>query len=343
MFSIGSRIVSSQHPALIIAELGINHDGNLAVAKLMVDAAKRSGAEIIKHQTHIADEEMSLDAQSIQPDNANQSIYEVIKSRSLSHAEELELKEYVECLGMIFISTPFSLAAVDRLIAFDVPAFKIGSGECNNIPLIEKVARTGKPVILSTGMNNIESIRPSVELLEKYNVPYALLHCTNIYPTPHSEVRLKCLSELREAFPRATIGLSDHTGEIYASLAAIALGANIIEMHFTDTKKRTGPDISCSLDEGQFKELRTASELIHLALQGGKGIVKGEVSVAHFAFASVTSSIQLSKGTVIQPHHVTVKRPATGIPAAELERVFGKTLLIDIPANTTIKREMIAD
>jgi len=167
---IAGRKVGIEHPPLVICELGINHGGSLKVAKKMVDKAALSGAEIIKHQTHIIEDEMSSEAKKIIPGNADISIYEIMKSCALSESEEIALKKYVQKKGMIFISTPFSKKAVDRLIKFKVPAFKIGSGECNNYPLIEYISKFKKPVILSTGMNSIKSIYPAVKILRKYKI-----------------------------------------------------------------------------------------------------------------------------------------------------------------------------
>ncbi|MCZ8134241.1 MAG: N-acetylneuraminate synthase family protein, partial [Algoriphagus sp.] len=175
-FSIAGRMVGYEYPPLVIAEIGINHEGSLEVAKAMVDAAHRAGAEMVKHQTHIVEDEMSGAAKKTIPGNAKVSIYEIMERCALNEADELALKEYVESKGMIFISTPFSRAAADRLIKWDVPAFKIGSGECNNYPLLEHIADFGKPIIMSTGMNTIESIRKAVAIFENRGVPYALLH-----------------------------------------------------------------------------------------------------------------------------------------------------------------------
>ena len=252
---IAGRKIGSEYPPLVIAELGINHEGSLAVAKDMVDSAFRAGVEMIKHQTHIVEDEMSGAAKKVIPGNANVSIYEIMERCALSEADELELKNYVESKGMIFISTPFSRAAADRLKKFDIPAYKIGSGECSNYPLLEHIAELGKPVILSTGMNNIESIAKAVAISEAKNVPVALLHTTNLYRTPIHLVRLGAMTQMSEAFPEKVFGLSDHTLNNNASLAAVALGASIIERHFTDSMRRNGPDIICSMDEKACKKL----------------------------------------------------------------------------------------
>ena len=215
----------------------------------MVDAAQRAGVEIIKHQTHIVEDEMSGAAKKVIPGNADISIYEIMDNCSLNEKEELELKNYVEKKGMIFISTPFSRAAANRLQKWDVPAYKIGSGECNNYPLLEHIASFKKPVILSTGMNTIESVSKAVQIFKNHNVPLALLHTTNLYPTPNHLVRLGAMQELSSAFPDNLFGLSDHTITNHACLGAVALGASILERHFTDHMQRKGPDIICSMDE----------------------------------------------------------------------------------------------
>jgi len=174
------------------------------------------------------------------------------------------------------MSTPFSFEALDFLESLNVPAYKIGSGECNNYPLVSAVASKGKPVIMSTGMNSIESIRPSVEIFRKAGIPFALMHCTNLYPTPEKLIRLNAINELRENFPDAVLGLSDHSLTNYPCLASVALGASILERHFTDTKDRPGPDIICSMTPSELSELIKGSRIIHEATKGSKFPVSEE-------------------------------------------------------------------
>lgn len=219
---IAGRKIGPDYPPLVIAEIGINHEGSLIVAKQMVDAAKRAGAEVVKHQTHIVADEMNKEAKKVIPGNATVSIYEIMERCSLNEDDELKLKNYVESLGMIFISTPFSRAAAERLKKFDIPAYKIGSGECNNYPLLEHICSFGKPVILSTGMNTIESVRKAVSIFDKHHIPVALLHTTNLYPTPIHLVRFGAMTQLHEAFPEKVFGLSDHTLNNNACLGAVA-------------------------------------------------------------------------------------------------------------------------
>ena len=196
---------------MVIPEIGINHEGSLEVAKEMVDAAYRAGARLVKHQTHIVEDEMCHVAQNVIPGNSDDSIYDIMARCALSEEEEYELMKYVESKGMEFISTPFSRAAAVRLQKFGVKAFKIGSGELNNYPLIEHIAEYGKPMIVSTGMNDIRSIAKTVNIMEKYGVDYALMHTTNLYPTDPSLIRLGAMQEMMKEFAGVPIGLSDHS------------------------------------------------------------------------------------------------------------------------------------
>ena len=335
---IAGRKIGQDFPPLVIAEIGINHEGSLQIAKEMVDAAKRAGVEVVKHQTHIVEDEMSAAAKKVIPGNADVSIYEIMRRCALNESDELELKNYVESLGMIFISTPFSRAAAERLKKFDIPAYKIGSGECSNYPLLEHIAQFGKPVILSTGMNTIESIQKAVAIFDKYNVPVALLHTTNLYPTPIQLVRLGAMTKMSQAFPEKVFGLSDHTLNNNACLAAVALGASILERHFTDTMQRLGPDIICSMDESACRELITSSAEIAQMRGGEKQPAYEEQVTIDFAFATVCTISEIKKGDIFTKDNIWVKRPGTGeIPAENFNSVLGKTATCDINVDELLK------
>ncbi len=336
---IGKRKIGPNFKPLIIFELGINHNGDLNLAKKIVDDAIKAGAEVIKHQTHIPEDEMSLEAKKIVPINANKNIYDLIDECSLNETEELTLKKYIEKKGAIFLSTPFSRKAVDRLVKFKVKAFKIGSGECNNYPLVDYIASFKKPIIISTGMNNIKSISKAIKILRKRKVQHAILHTTNLYPTLHSQVRLNALTELKNKFPNTVIGLSDHTGENYTSYAAVALGASIIEKHFIDKSSRKGPDISASVNTDQMLDLVKGVELIYKAIPGGvKPIIK-ERKTANFAFASVVSNSNIKKGEILNKNNTWVRRPGNGdFVAEEYYSLLGKKVKKDIKKNTQIKK-----
>ncbi|PHR74700.1 MAG: polyhydroxyalkanoate biosynthesis repressor PhaR [Lutibacter sp.] len=322
---ISGRKIGKDFAPLVIAELGINHEGSLKTAFEMVDAAARAGVEVVKHQTHIVADEMSAAAKKVIPGNATVSIYEIMDRCSLNEEEEIKLKEYVESKGMLFISTPFSRAAADRLQRMDVAAYKIGSGECNNYPLLEHIAQFGKPVILSTGMNTIESISKALAIFDKYNVDVAILHTTNLYPTPAKLVRLGAMTEMHEAFSNSVFGLSDHTTSNHACFGAVALGASILERHFTDHMNRTGPDIVCSMDETQTKELIEGSKLIWQMRGGTKEPAKEEQVTIDFAFATVCTIAEIKEGAIFTKDNIWVKRPGTGeILAEEYNAILGK-------------------
>lgn len=339
-FEIAGRKIGYNYPPLVIAEIGINHEGSLEVAKQMVDAAKRAGVEVIKHQTHIVDDEMSRAAKLTIPGNSSVSIYEIMKRCALNEDDEFALMQYVQQQGMIFISTPFSRAAANRLHNWNIPAYKIGSGECNNYPLLEHIAAFGKPIILSTGMNTIESIGKAVAIFKQAAVPYALLHTTNLYPTPNHLVRLQAMVELQQAFPDAVVGLSDHTVSNHACLGAVALGASILERHFTDHMQRPGPDIVCSMDEQTCKELIEGASILQQQRGGHKGPAKEEQVTIDFAFATVCTIKPVQKGEPFTKENIWVKRPGKGgILAEHFNSILGKkalhTLDVDVQLQWT--------
>ena len=341
---IGHRIVGRREPPLVIAEVGINHGGDVEVAKMMVRQAALSGAECVKHQTHFVDDEMTEEAKSIYPPNANISIWDVIEQNSLSKTEEIELKEYAESLGLIYISTPFSRSAADFLNEIGVPAFKIGSGEADNIPLIRHICSFGKPVIMSTGMQSISSLAKSVQVLESSGVDYALLECTNLYPSPPEIVSLSGISELTASFPNAVIGFSDHSIGPYMCLSAVALGACILERHFTDSRYRIGPDISCSMDPAELRLLVDRSKEIAIARENPKQRTQSEEAVYAFARSSVVADRDLKKDHIITEADIWARRPGSGEIAGFLfDDVIGKRLASDIPKNKQLSWSDLRD
>lgn len=343
-FCIDTRVVGPDTVPLVIADIGINHGGSLEVAKEMARHAISAGIEVIKHQTHVIEDEMSEEAKSVIPGNSTKSIFEIMSSCSLSEGDEYELMEFVKGLGGIFISTPFSRKAAYRLESFGVPAYKIGSGECNNYPLVEVIASFGKPIILSTGMNSIESIKPSVEILRKRAIPFALLHCTNVYPTPPELVRLEAINELKKNFPDALVGLSDHTTSNFTCLGAVALGASIVERHFTDDMLREGPDIVCSMDPKAARELVDGANILHKARGGVKGMAQEEVITSEFAFASLVAVKDLKVGDTISAENVWPKRPGGGeFSAADLAGLIGKRMIKKVSGGQRLQKAHVGE
>ncbi len=333
---IGDRYIGDHYPPFIIAEAGINHEGDFNKALQMVDAAVLSNADCVKFQCHITEAEMT--PSDIVPDNAEDRLWDIIKRCELTETEEHKLKNYCEDRGILYLCTPFSREAADRLDELGVLAFKIGSGECNNIPLVEHIAKKGKPILLSTGMNDIESIRNTVSAIQEYDVPLLLNHCTSMYPTPYEQVHLGAISELKEIF-NLPIGLSDHSIGIYTSLGAIALGACAIEKHFTISRSWPGPDVPISIEPEELSDLVTGSLAIHLARGGKKDRLPEEQPVIDFAFASVVAINDIVAGETLSLKNLWVKRPGSGdIPARDFDQIIGKTAAKDISKDSQLSK-----
>ena len=335
---ISHRHIGPDHPPLVIAEIGINHGGSLEVAKAMVNAARLAGCEMVKHQTHFVEDEMTEEAKCIFPPNADKSIWDVMLECALSKDDEIALKKHAEDLGLIYISTPFSRAAADCLAEIGVAGFKIGSGECNHVPLIRHIASYGKPIIMSTGMQTIDSLKTSVAVLDASRVDYALLECTNLYPSPPEIVSLQGITELRQAFPRAVVGFSDHSIGPTIALSAIALGACILERHFTDSRYRKGPDISCSMDPAELRFIIDRSKEIHTALRNPKVRTAPEEDVYRFARGSIVADVDLPAGHVITEKDIWARRPGSGeISVQFFDRLIGARTLNALKRNQQIK------
>jgi sialic acid synthase SpsE len=340
-FEIAGRRVGPNQPPLVIAEIGINHEGSYAKAVRMVDDAVAAGAECVKFQSHVVDDEMIPN--DVVPGNTTETIWDIMVRCALSEDEERRLKAYVESKGLIYLCTPFSRAAADRLESMQVPAYKIGSGECNNYPLIKHIAAWGKPVLISTGMNDIASITPAVDLLRSAGVPFALFHCTSMYPTPYDKVRLGALAELAAAFPDAVLGLSDHSLGNYTCFGAVPLGASLLEKHFTSDLSWPGPDVPISLDPKGLKELVDGSRAIHKALGGRKTILPEEQPTIDFAYACVVTTRDIAEGETADADNVWVKRPGTGeIKAVHYEAILGRRVKRPLAKNAQLRWDDLA-
>ena len=334
-FYLGKRKIGPSEPPLVIAEIGINHEGDFDKAIQMVDDAYKAGCECAKFQSHVIDDEMIPN--KVIPGNAKESIWDIMSRCAMTEKQEREIKAYVESKGMIFLSTPFSRAAAVRLESMGVGAYKIGSGECNNYPLIKHIAAYGKPVILSTGMNSIETVAPSVNILRRMKVPFALMHCTSIYPTPYEKVRLGALAQLAKTFPDAVLGLSDHSMGNYTCFASVALGASILEKHFTSDKNWPGPDVSLSIDPEELKDLIIGSRAIYASLGGNKDILTQEQPTIDFAYACVVTIQPIKKGERLGKDNIWCKRPGTGeIKAKDYESLCGRVASRDLANNTQV-------
>lgn len=334
--AIASRQIGRQYPPLVIAEIGINHEGSFQKAVRMVQEAARAGCECVKFQAHVVEDEMIPN--NVVPGNAKESIWDIMKRCALSEEEDAALKTKVESLGMIYLSTPFSRAAAERLKRLDVVAYKIGSGECNNYPLIEHIANFGKPVLLSTGMNDLASVSIAVDILRRHSVPFALFHCTSMYPTPYDKVRLGAIPELGRTFPDAVLGLSDHSLGNYTCYAAIPLGASVVEKHFTADKRWPGPDIEISIDSIELHRLIEGTKAIHTALGGNKTVLREEQPTIDFAYACVVTTRDVIAGEELTTENIWVKRPGTGeIKARYYSGLLGRRTNEALPRNSQLK------
>ncbi|MCR4378754.1 MAG: N-acetylneuraminate synthase family protein [Rhodospirillales bacterium] len=340
---IGSRPIGPEHPPLVIPEIGINHEGSLDKAIQMVDAVVEAGGEVVKFQCHITEEEM-VPTDMTPGEISTEKLWDIIKRCELTNDEERDVQAYCAEKGVMYLSTPFSRAAADRLNDMDVPGFKIGSGECNNIPLLEHIARFQKPMILSTGMNDLASIRRSVAAIQKHGTPLALMHCTSMYPTPYEKVRLGAVTQLHQEFPYLPIGLSDHSMNIWTCLGAVALGGSLVEKHFTISRGWPGPDTEISIEPHELKDLIDGSYAIWQARGGSKTILEEEQPVIDFAYATVVTIKSIKVGEAFTLKNTWVKRPGTGpIHAARLDDVLGKTAQQDISADVHITPGDIRD
>jgi N-acetylneuraminate synthase len=254
---------------------------------------------------------------------------------AFDEGQERELKNLVESYGMLYLCTPFSRAAADRLERMKVRMYKIGSGECNNYPLIKHIASFGKPIILSTGMNGLDAIDKAVDAVG--NCSLTLLHCVSMYPTPYDKVHLGAMLELKERY-HVPVGLSDHSQGLYTAFAAVALGASVVEKHFVSDKSWPGPDVPISITPAELYDLVQGEQAIQSALQGTKQVLEGEQPTIDFAYACVVSTEYIHAGELLTDKNVWVKRPGTGeILAVDYERVLGRTAIHDIPKDMQIR------
>src|SRR5688572_24606395 len=338
-FRIGSRDVGLDHPPLVIAEVGINHEGSFEKAISLVDAAVGAGAELVKFQCHITEKEM-VPTDMTPGEISKEKLWDIIKRCELNADEERRVQKYCNEKSIIYLSTPFSREAADRLDAMGVPAFKIGSGECNNIPLLQHIAAKGKPMIVSTGMNDLDSVRKSVAAIKQFNVPLALMHCTSMYPTPYEKVRLGAIADLQAAFPGVPLGLSDHSLNIWTCLGAVALGACLLEKHFTISREWPGPDTGISIEPDELKDLIDGSRAIWRARGGSKTILAEEQPVIDFAYATVVTIAPVKAGDVFSRDNIWVKRPGVGkILAERFDDVIGRKATKSIAAEVHVNPE----
>ena len=318
---IGQRAIGDGHPCFIIAEAGINHNGDTALAAELVDAATAAGADAIKFQTHFPEHEMLRGGATAA--YVGESLFDLLTRTALSRDAHVTLRDRAKQKGIIFLSTPFSREAADYLETIGVPAFKTGSGELTHLPMQQHIARKGKPMIISTGMSTPEEIDRTVQVVRAAGAPFALMHCTSTYPTPYEHVQLDCIPALKQKYG-VPVGFSDHTLGSFMAFAAVTDGANLFEKHFTMSRTLPGPDQRGSMEPAELADLVRGIRSIERARGAVKQIQPGEQDVRNMAHHSVVSIRDIAAGATIAPEDVWAKRPGTGIPARQLGDVVGR-------------------
>ena len=343
---IRGRLVGPGQPVFVIAEAGVNHDGDLDRALQLVDAAAEAGADAVKFQTFSADRLVTRDAPQAEYQargmGRKTSQHAMLMRLELSEEDHFKLSKQCEKKDVMFLSSPFDERSADLLKTFDVPAFKIGSGELTNLPLLEHVARIKKPMIVSTGMANLDEVGDAVKAIRAAGNRYlVLLHCVSCYPSYAEDVNLRAMGTLAEAFG-VPVGYSDHTTKPLAIFAAVARGASIIEKHFTTDRSLRGPDHQVSCNPKELAELiDSLREIERMLGHGRKEPVDREREIAHVARKSLVAAVDITAGTEIEDEMITVLRPGYGLPPARRGDVVGCSAGVDIPAGTPITEEML--
>ena len=326
---IGERVIGAGAPVFIVAEAGVNHNGDLALARELVDVAAEAGADAVKFQTFSADALVSRDAPKAayqrETTGAGGSQREMLRRLELGLVEHAQLKEHCAKRGILFFSAPFDEASADALESLDVALFKLPSGELTNLPFLRHLASKGRPIVVSTGMATLDEVATALATVrEGGDPPVALLHCLSAYPAPPSEMNLRAMDTLRDRFG-CPVGLSDHTVGLAVAIAAVGRGASIIEKHFTVDKALPGPDHRASLDSQELAELVRGIREVEAALgDGDKRPMPSELDTRRVARKSLVAARPVAAGQRLTPELIAVKRPGTGIPPADLPRVLGR-------------------
>ncbi|EKV26054.1 N-acetylneuraminate synthase [Caenispirillum salinarum AK4] len=333
-FEIAGRPVGPGHPAYIIAEACDNHMGDLDAAIEMARQSKLAGADAVKYQHHLPDEEMLPDTPM--SDNFEEPLYEFLKKHALTLEQHRKIKAYCDDIGITYLCTPFSWAAAKELEPLNVPAFKIGSGEMTDVPSLVRIASLGKPMIISTGMATFDEIQRTYEALATRGTDLALMNCVSEYPPVYEDVNLRVINQMIERFPKAVIGHSDHTPDLFTCYAAVTLGACLIEKHVILDKRTPGPDQSVSIDFRDLATLVDGIRKVEASLGAEKKVHGREQQIRTWAFRSIVSTRAIKAGEVIGEDMVWSKRPGTGIPSHRMDEVVGRRAVRDIADNVLL-------
>ena len=339
-FRVGSRLIAPGKPCLVIAEVGLAHDGSLGLAHAFIDAVGQAGADAVKFQTHIAEAESTPhEPFRVQGSAQDATRYEYWKRTAFTEAQWRELAQYAAAQGLVFLSSPFSVEAVEMLVRIGMPAWKIASGQVGDLPMLERIAATGQPVLLSTGMSSMSEIDEAVQALRGWGLPYAVFQTTSQYPTTAEAVGLNLLPELRERY-RCPVGLSDHSGTIWPGVAAVALGVEIVEVHVVLGRETRGVDVAASLTAQELRLLVEGVRFVERMRMHpvDKDHMAGILRPMREIFTkSVVARMDLPAGTLLVGEHLAVRKPGTGIPPAALPRVIGRRLKRAVRVNDLLQ------
>jgi len=343
---IADRAIGPGQPCFIIAEAGVNHNGDPGMARALVDAAVHAGADVVKFQTFRAVDLVTEWAPKapyqLERTDAGESQFEMLRQLELSEEVHRDLIRYCQDQGIIFLSTPFDPGSADLLEDLGLPAYKIPSGEVTNLPFIRHIGSKGKPVILSTGMSDLQEVSQAVEVLEETgNADIVLLHCVSSYPTRPEDMNLRAMETLRQTF-RYPAGLSDHTSCIEIPIAAVAMGASVLEKHFTLDKSLPGPDHQASLDSEELALMVASVRKVESAMgTGRKEPSSDESDTMRAVRRSLVAARFIPAGTILTDEMIATRRPGIGIPPSGISRLLGRKTLVDLKEGQIIAEEMI--
>jgi N-acetylneuraminate synthase/N,N'-diacetyllegionaminate synthase len=343
---IGNKLIGENEPVFVIAEAGVNHNGSLKIAKKLIKIASKANADAVKFQTFSADNLVTKNAPKADyqkiTTNINETQYEMLKKLELTKKDHKKLIEYANKLNIIFLSTPYDIESVNLLQELKVLALKVSSGNLTNIPLIKHMAKTKLPMIVSTGMATLNEIKEAIQVIKKMNnTNIILLHCTSNYPTKITDVNLRTMQTLKHTF-NLPIGYSDHTKGILVPILATALGATVIEKHFTLDKNLPGPDHKASLEPHELKKMidniRNTEKILGKEI---KKPTKSEMEISNILRTSIVAKIDIPKETIITEKMLTVKRPGIGLPPKYIDKIINKKTKKNIKKDELIKWNLI--
>jgi N,N'-diacetyllegionaminate synthase len=345
LLRLGSQPGGFGYPCFIVAEVAQGHDGSLGMAHAYIDAVANAGADAVKFQTHLAAAESTpAEPWRVKFSPQDASRYEYWKRMEFTEEQWHALKKHADERGLKFLSSPFAVEAVELLMRVGVAAWKVASGEVSNLPMLECMAATGLPIILSSGMSPISELDTAVKLVQAHRTPLCVLQCTSAYPCPAEKIGLNLIPFFRERYA-CGVGLSDHSGTIYAGLAAATLGIDVLEVHVTFSREMFGPDVPASITTAEFRQLVEGIRFIERMRANpiDKDAMAAELApIRNLFMKSIVARLDLPAGTILREEHLILKKPGTGLPASRLQEVMNRRLKRAVTADTLLSEDDLA-